>query len=457
MTNDTQVSVGLETDQAAQNFDERNPPEERRTTANPGTGPAPPNLQDDTGVPRDLAGWGIVVGLIIATGGAAMVVLFARLPQALAALTLCVGFGIVLASFGSRATGTWGGFAVVGAGALAVVLFLLLEHFIPPAPPAFAKRGLVAGDFSKVADLRIVDEDPLYSRRDRTTGQIRFIVLDHKFKTPQIMIQVDTTEKGEGLEFFQMVGDGQAIAQKYLSSDAQVITWTFDYNRRMVKDGNDIVFKVPEALNEDLVGRGRKSSRFLEPFNLLASALAADGAANLEMLIRDLTADDPAVRRNARDSLTALGASAVAPMMTALQSSIDNYRLKTGVISTISDILRSNESIRDKVSAALSASDISLLSSSAASDKDPTVRLQATDFLYRLKDPRSVAPTLGRVKAASGENEVYNSTLILKGTIPNLPEAEQKRVGAELDASKVPRDSRSQALINSIIQTLGFK
>lgn len=143
-------------------------------------------------------------------------------------------------------------------------------------------------------------------------------------------------------------------------------------------------------------------------------------------------------------------------MMAALGESLDNYRLKSGVISAISDILRSNENSREKISAALSESDIALLSSSAASDKDPTVRLQATDFLYRLKDPRSVDPTLGRVKTATDDNEVYNSTLILKGTIPNLPIAEQKRVGVELDSSKVPPDSRSKALINSIIQTLGL-
>ena len=449
MTDDVRVSLGSATDHSDES---RNSNRE----ANGGTGPGSPRVEDDAGVPRDLVRWGIVVGLTIATGGAAMVVYFSQVPQALAALTLCVGFGIVLASFGSRAAGSYGGIAVVGAGALAIALFLVVEHYVPDLPLAFNKRVLVAGDFSKVADLRIVDEDPLYSRRDRTTGQIRFIVLDRRFKAPQLLIQVDTTEKGDGREYFQMVGDGEAIAKKYLASNTEVISWTFDYDRRTVKDGSVVVFSVPEQLNEDLVGKGRRSSSFLKPFDLFASALAADAAAKPDALIKDLVADDPAVRRNARDSLIALGTSAVAPMMAALGESLDNYRLKSGVISAISDILRSNENSREKISAALSESDIALLSSSAASDKDPTVRLQATDFLYRLKDPRSVDPTLGRVKTATDDNEVYNSTLILKGTIPNLPIAEQKRVGVELDSSKVPPDSRSKALINSIIQTLGL-
>jgi hypothetical protein len=410
-------------------------------------------VRDDTGVPRYLAVWGIFVGFAIAAGGVAMVVLFGQVPQAMSALTICVGFGIVLASFGARAGGTWGGFAVVGAGAMAIPLFLLVEQFIPATPLAFAKRGLVSGDFSKVADLRIVDEDPLYSRRD-IRNQIRFIVLDHEFKVQQLLIQVDTTEKGEGRESFQMVGDGRAIAQKYLSSAMPVIAWTFDYAHRVVMDGNTVIFKVPEQLNEDLIGGGRKASRE-RSFDLVTSALAEDGTANPDPLIKDLLTDDPAVRRNARDGLVALGAPAVAPMMSALRGPLDSYRLRSGVIQVISDMLRANEGIREKVSAALSVDDIALLSSSAASDKDPTVRLQATDFLYRLKDPRAVSPSLARVRAASDENEVYNSTLILKGTIPNLPEAEQKRIGAELDAPGIQRESRTRALINSIIHPFG--
>jgi hypothetical protein len=414
-----------------------------------------PSIDSDGGVPRGLAGWGIVVGLIIATGGAAMVVLFAQVPQALATLTLCVGFGIVLAAFGSRAAGNWGGFAVVGAGGLAVVLFLLLEHYLPQS---LYKRGSVSGDFSKVADLRIVDEDPLYSRRDRTTGQIRFIILDDKFKTAQVLIQVDTTEKGSGVEYFQMVGDGQKIAQKYLRPNAPVITWTFDYNRRQVRDGADVIFRVPEELDEEIVGGRRRSGSLLQLLSPMSSVMAAEGTGWVESLISALKADDPAARRNARDGLTARGVAAVAPLMAALAETPDDYRLKGGAISVVSDILRSDESLRGQISAALSPSDIALLSSSAASDSDPTVRLQATDFLYRLKDPRSVAPTLGHLKERADDIGTYNSTLILKGTIPNLPPEEQKRVGAELDASAtVKPGSRSKALIDAIVRTLGMR
>jgi hypothetical protein len=44
----------------------------------------PPPIGADESVPRGLAGWSIVVGFVIAAGGAAMVVFFAQVPQALA-------------------------------------------------------------------------------------------------------------------------------------------------------------------------------------------------------------------------------------------------------------------------------------------------------------------------------------------------------------------------------------
>jgi hypothetical protein len=439
MANETNVSTGAENNlETTQNRSE-------------GGGSTGANLRDDSGMRRDLAGWAIAVGLAISIGGAVMLIFFGSQIPHPAALTLCVGFGIVLAAFGSRAAGSWGGFAVVGAGALAVLLFLLLEYFIPKDPIAFAKRGTMVGDFSKVAELRIVDEDPLYSRHDRTTRSIRFIVLDRKFKTPQISIQVDTTEKGEGREFFQMVGDSNRLSQKYLESDKSVIAWAFDYHRRVVKDGNDVIFGVPEELNEGLVGDGRKATTSLRSFELFGRAIAAEQPMDL---IENLSVDDPAIRRNARDGLTTLGPSAVPAMMAALRGAPDNYRLKAGIILSLSEMLRSNDRLREQISKALTASDISTLVSTAASDKDPTVRLQTTDFLYRLRDARSVNPALGGVKNASDEKAAYNSTLILKSIAPTLSEAEKKRVGTELSVSKSSRDTKSQDLIDSVIKSV---
>ena len=80
----------------------------------PGGG-APPNLVL-AGVPQNLVFAGIVVGLILVLGGIGLS--FFGGNSIMSSLTTCVGFGLVLASFGSRAGGSWAGWSATGAGAM---------------------------------------------------------------------------------------------------------------------------------------------------------------------------------------------------------------------------------------------------------------------------------------------------------------------------------------------------
>src|SRR5216683_6298796 len=212
------------------------------TDATPiGTAPSDTNYPVPT-IPIGLVYVGVVVGLILIFLGIGLLS-YGR-GSLLSSLMTCVGFGIVLASFGSTAKGTWAGWTVTGAGALAIVLFLVLQYY-QPATALLYKKGQLRGDLSKFADLGIIGEPPMYAYRDRTTSSIRFVLLDKKLKSNRLSIQVDTTEKGAGREFFEIIGDAQVIQTRYLSeatdNDRQ-IQWTFDYDRRVVKDGQDTIF-----------------------------------------------------------------------------------------------------------------------------------------------------------------------------------------------------------------------
>jgi HEAT repeat protein len=187
----------------------------------------------------------------------------------------------------------------------------------------------------------------------------------------------------------------------------------------------------------------------LRPLDLIARATAAGEAEDAEAAVKRLVSDDAATRRNARDALVALGPPAVAAMVQALRADPNDYRLRSGVVLSLAEMLRAHEDKRADIAAALTADDLAALVATAGSDKDPTLRLQATDFLYRLKDPRTVAPALDAAKKASGPTEQYNSTLILKGTAPALNEPEQKRVIEELSTSIPAQDVRSRKLIES--------
>jgi hypothetical protein len=407
-------------------------------------------VADDTGVPQELVYWAIAVGIVLSAAGVASIIITEKAAH-LGALTTCVGFGIILAAFGSRAAGGWQKLSATGSGALAIGLFLLYQQYVP-SPLKFEKRGQISGDINKIADLRIIDEHPLYNYRDPTTRTIRFIILEKPFKNAQLTIQVDTNENTEGDEFFEMRGDSQSIMDQYFANPrAEVIKWTFDYANKVVKDGNAVLFKVPERLEE------RQLTDWLKPHASLYRLLAPLGSAfagpveprEVPQLIAELRSDNPIVRRNARDELIAVGPEGVKPMMTALHQSSGEYRVKLGVVFALNGMLREETARNGPVARELTDDDLTLLVH-AAFDDDQTVRLQAAEFLFRLKDPRVVEPSLQVVRDRRNADAVYTAVVILRPVYRDLDNAEQKRVKTELRTS-IPADSvRAQELIQEL-------
>ena len=371
--------------------------------------------------PLNLTYAGVVVGCLLIFVGIGLFS-FGRAPL-LASLMTCVGFGLVLASFGSTAQGSWAGWSVTGSGAMAIVLFLVLQHYQPAPSPLVFKKGQLRGDLSKIADIRIIDELPMYSYRDRTTSSIRFVLLDNRLKNNRLSIQVDTTERGEGKESFELVGDAQAIQARYLTdqtSDRQ-IQWAFDYNRRVVKDGADIIFAEQDSLPVPALPIRRSSIRLPTFDFLVAPAYAEDTAdpvlpvqtaAAMSSSIALLKSDDTAERRNARDALAASGLSSVTPMMSAVRADPSNYRIRLGVMYALSEMLRRNIEQRSAISSALKNEDFPLLVA-AASDNDKTIRLHAAEFLYSLQDPRSVPASIAAARSTSDENKAANQVIII--------------------------------------------
>jgi hypothetical protein len=94
----------------------------------------------DNGIPRELTYYAIGIGLLLVVAGIGLII--AGKPSVSSNLMTCVGFGLLLVSFGSRASGSWGSWSATGAGAMAVLLFLLLQHYSPPLSPIdFSRKG----------------------------------------------------------------------------------------------------------------------------------------------------------------------------------------------------------------------------------------------------------------------------------------------------------------------------
>ncbi len=390
----------------------------------------------------------VLIGLAIAAAGA-WIVIFEDLEAIYGALAICVGFGIILVMIGSNAAWKYRGASASGAGAMAIILFLILMQYVP-SKNAFLMRGQIAIPIRKIADLRIVDDRPLYTFRNRNTRAIEFVILKRHFANPQIRLQVDTTDEGPGKEFFQLDGNGDDIAKRYFgNSRYQVIKWVLDYDRRVVTDGQRVIFKERNRLNEALIKQTRNRARPFAASALFIGRARAQSTTvhpKIKFLIQDLTSPQVAIRRNARDDLVSLGPAAVKPMLNAFQKAPDRYRIKLGVVYSLNGMLRENPAQNTTIAGMLSDSDLKLLAAATA-DNDKTVRLQAAEFMFQLKDKRMVMPVLQTIRDSTNSDSIFNSVLILKSVYPTLDARTQKFVKAEL-AKEVPSTSvRTRALI----------
>ena len=309
-----------------------------------------------TTLPSNLIYIGIIVGLILIAAGISLLV--TGRPSLLSSLMTCVGFGIVLVAFGSTAGGSWGGWsATIGRDGCPVVLdiavflcgcnwigrdgcpvVLDIAVFFSRVDARSCKKGQIRGDFSKVADFRIIDEAPLDEYR--ATESLRFIFLDKSLHSERLSVQIDTTEKGPGRETFEMIGSAKVISERYLSNTgpkSNLAQWVFDYNQRTIKDGPTILFAEADKLDENMFPKQGQTSikswpsltehanaqtspsvltNALSPSDLQSqsnSNVSSDiGAAS----IQNLKSDDPHCR-NARDALVGNGASSTRAIMTA--------------------------------------------------------------------------------------------------------------------------------------------
>lgn len=386
-------------------------------------------LRDAGIIPPHLLYAAVVVGLALIFCGIGL--LFLGQGSQLSALMTCVGFGLVLAAFGSNARGEWAGWTVAGAAALAIVLFLILQQF--PGPLFLYKKGQLRGEFSRVSDIRIIDEEPMYEYRDKTTSSVRFILLDKKLKSSRLSVQVDTTEKGDGREFFELTGDAEFIQRRYLAKAAdheRQIQWAFDYDKRVIRDGHDVIFSERDSLEgaaapthrADGAGLFMGSSIFFSPAYAQDAVTGENSVVKkvaVKDLIENLKSDDASERRNARDALSSLDESAIPPMMEAFRSAPENYRIKLGILVALDDMIRRASDQRTKISAALKAEDFPLLVA-AASDDDKTIRLQAADFLYVLQDPRAVPASIEAARETTDSNKATNQILIIQQSAKQL-------------------------------------
>ena len=154
-------------------------------------------LSRDKGIPKSVNILAILVGGALIVCGAYYCLTQAAyvetIPIHFGALILCAGLAVVLAAFGSLATGTWKSFTVTGGIAGAIILYLLQYETLPKVVPTL--RGEFRGT-SPFSQVTMWGSGPMFVSRRKFKGDFEFAIfpddLDH---TNEVSVNV-TTAKG---------------------------------------------------------------------------------------------------------------------------------------------------------------------------------------------------------------------------------------------------------------------
>ncbi len=154
-------------------------------------------LSPDKGIPKSVNILAIFVGGALIVCGAYYCLNQASYIETIqihfGALILCVGLAVVLAAFGSLATGTWKSFTVAGGIAGAIILYLLQYETLPKVMPTLRGEFRGTNPFSQVTMWGF---GPMFVSRRKFKGDFEFAIfpddLDH---TNEVSVNV-TTAKG---------------------------------------------------------------------------------------------------------------------------------------------------------------------------------------------------------------------------------------------------------------------
>jgi hypothetical protein len=175
----------------------------------------------DAGVPANLQYIGIIVGVAMLAGGFFAMIFNDRL-YGVGVLLVCVGFGITLAVFGSRASGVFLNFNLVGGGAMAVALYLLLFNF-PITPFESYVRGKIERT-DKLVNVVGTARKSFFVGRPGPNADFEFVIFEQDSDSSQFYFFFQFPEGHQTRELYIGCIDSSIIRGAMGGSDQLVLT-----------------------------------------------------------------------------------------------------------------------------------------------------------------------------------------------------------------------------------------
>ena len=390
---------------------------------------------------------GIVVGLVL-VGGGVMVQWLAFGPPRVPWIIIYAGLGILLGAFGSAAFVKNQGVMIAGAGAITVILYLLA----PENGPTHLKIALAPVPANMTASL-YGDHEIASSRVKTKSNQYEFIIIDQMIRSPYLALILTREDKSETIFeclpsnlVASRLGGGRTV-QWQVSTD-QTALWV---DGRPYNEGPCGAPLVTEASSMQV------GSLFVSSAMAQEAQVETIPDQTIEAFLEELTAEDAALRREARIGLAQWGEAAVKPMLEYWGADAEDYRKTLGVSVALAGYLRESKDDAKAISTLLSDDDLGLLTKAALHD-DRTVRIYATEFLYDLGDARVVDPLVETFPNVSQDAQ-YQAIFVLGNAVDQLTIPEKQELGATLTQYQLLPSvgPNTKEAIGELVGKLGLK
>jgi len=321
-------------------------------------------------------------------------------------LVLCIGAALVLAAFGGQATVRVGGIIMAGVAAVALGLFVYLQHV---SQDLLLEGTIHSFDHDRYESLDITQKHPMLGRinnqhkSDPKRSRYDFVIFKKEIDGQTIDIGLTTRN---------------TKTEQLLVVEVSDIEWAFggqrlEWELREETVGQDKILTLYQRFGkkivarENVVGTGRTMRNTTDPF-LISTAFAQETSpVDVPLMLARLKADDTATRRGARDALSHASLDLIPVIMDAFHREWTNYQVKLGVCVALAQMLRTDKSRGRAISGKLSEDDLNSLLD-AAGDPDRTVRVYATEFLFDLGDTRTTNLAIRRAATTTDDNARYN-------------------------------------------------
>jgi hypothetical protein len=342
-------------------------------------------------------------------------------------LSFCVGFGIILGSFGTVANVRTKAWTITGAGAITVVLY-----WVTTISGQQYTIGIINGDFPDGTVAYVRDVQDLPGGFTENKRNYRVVLFESQLQAG--FLEVEVKRPSDHIPIIKKVK--RDYVDK-LISQGNNFTWILQGTDLVDTNGKRVPVLGELSRNDDGALR----------FTLMNAAWAQasqTAPTDAQRLVNTLSSPDYQARRDARNTLIELDIPAIRPVLDVLAQQADPASDKTfEFYNVLTNIQRKNQKNSIGIQKVLTDQDFPLLMKGVGSN-EKEIRLLATEFLYGISDKRALGPSLALIQSATDQDAQWNAVLIIKSFFSNLSSDEQKSTAAALRTANVGPKTKNQ-------------